>query len=832
MEKLSLSQEQIDTIISLLSIGKFQDALDKTAILEQKYPNESLLFNISGACYQGLGKFETAVDYYEKAIAINPNYYKAHYNLGGVLQDLGKLNASIESFEKALSIKPDYVDANNNIGNVFKELGQFNNAIKSFEKVIEIKPDYAEAHYSLGQIYQDLDNIESAIKSYEVVLAIKPDFAELHNNLGLIYQGVGKLDSALHHLEDAVRIMPEFAEAFNNLGNVYKELNQPKRALDCYKSAVAINPNYTDSHYELGNILKCLGQLDKAVESYQKSLEIKQDKVEAHYALGNVLQDLGQFNASIESYDKAISISSENDDFHHSLGITLHKNGQFEKALKSYKKALLINPKYAEAYFNLGNLMLELKQLDEAVLNYEYALNLKPGIDCNFGNLFDTKMNLCIWDDFSTNIKELLKKINKNEMVINPFALFGLVDDPKIQLKNSKTYGKERCPKSSSLSKINNYSNHKKIRIGYFSADFREHPVSDLSAELYELHDRSQFEIYAFSFGPDTKDEMNLRIKAGVDKFYDVRTMPHKDVALLSRSLEIDIAIDLGGYSANNRAEIFAMSAAPTQIGYLGFTSTMGTNFMDYIIADRTVIPKDKQIHYSEKIAYLPNCYMVNDSKIKVSNEIITKKDAGLPSDGFIFCCFNNFYKINPNVFKSWMNILSKVSGSILWLPEGNIIAMNNLMKEFKKHGIDESRLFFAPYLTLKEDHLNRLQLADLFIDTFPFNAHTTCNEALRVGLPVLTCIGDSFTSRVASSQLNSVNLPELISTSQKQYESIAIELATDSKKLKIIKDKLEINMTTSSLYDSQLLTKQIETIYLDIYNKSQKGLESNHIYL
>jgi predicted O-linked N-acetylglucosamine transferase (SPINDLY family) len=322
---------------------------------------------------------------------------------------------------------------------------------------------------------------------------------------------------------------------------------------------------------------------------------------------------------------------------------------------------------------------------------------------------------------------------------------------------------------------------------------------------------------------------MNLRIKAGVDNFHDVRMMSHKDIALLARSLEIDIAIDLCGYTAHNRAEVFAMSAAPIQVSYLGFPSTMGSNFMDYIIADRTVIPEDKQVHYSEKIAYMPNCYMVNDSKITVSKKIINKTDAGLPSDSFVFCCFNNFYKINPIVFKSWMNILSKVSGSILWLPEGNSIAMNNLKKEFKKHGIDENRLFFAPRLTLKEDHLNRLQLADLFIDTFPFNAHTTCSDALRVGLPVLTCIGDSFTSRVASSQLNSMNLPELITTSPKHYESLAIKLATDAEKLRVIKEKLEKNSKTSTLYNTQLYTKQLETVYLDIYNKSQKEIR---IYL
>jgi len=871
MRKVGPSQEQIDSVTSILSIGKFQEALDKTEILRQQYPGESLLSNISGACYQGLGQLENAVENYEKAIITNPSYYKAHYNLGGALQELGKLNESVESFERALSIKPDYAEAHNNIGNVFKVLGQFDNAIKSFRSAIEIKPDYLESHFNLGSIFQDLNNMEAAITSYEEVLIIKPDFAVLHNNLGVILQGIGELDSALEHFEDAVKIMPDFSEAYNNLGNVCKELNQLDKAINCFNKAIAINPNFDKAYNNIGNVFKELGQFDNAIKNYEKAISIDPNFAEAHNNLGSLLKLLGrqydavvsyqksleikpdavvhnklamtfmllgETNQAIKSYQKALSINPDYGDAHNNLGIALNLIDQTEEAIKSYKKALSIKSDYAEPYFNLGNLMLFHGQWDKALFNYEHALNLKPGINLLFGNLLNAKMQLCIWDDFSNDLSELITKINNNESPIDPFTLSLLIDDAQIQLKNSKAhvkstlsnYFKEKYPKNNSLSKIDREQKHKKIRIGYFSADFREHPVSDLSAEIYELHDRSQFEIYAFSFGPDTLDEMNLRIKEGVDNFYDVRMMSHKDVVMLSRSLEIDIAINLGGFTANSRAEVFAMSVAPVQIGYLGFTGTMGADFMDYIIADRIVIPKDKQIYYSEKVAYLPNCYMANRTKIAVSKKILRRKDAGLPSDGFVFCCFNNYCKVNPIVFRSWMTILSKVNGSILWLPEGNNIAMNNLKKEAEKHGIDEDRLFFAPRLNLKEDHLNRLQLADLFIDTFPFNAHTTCSDALRVGLPVLTLIGDSFTSRVASSLLNGVDLPEMITSSKEHYESLAIELATGSEKLKVIKDKLKNNVLTSSLYDAQLITKQLEATYLDIYNTSQKELDFDHI--
>jgi predicted O-linked N-acetylglucosamine transferase (SPINDLY family) len=308
--------------------------------------------------------------------------------------------------------------------------------------------------------------------------------------------------------------------------------------------------------------------------------------------------------------------------------------------------------------------------------------------------------------------------------------------------------------------------------------------------------------------------------------------MPHKDVAMLARSLEIDIAVDLGGYTQNARTGIFAMSAAPIQVNYLGYAGTMAADYMDYLIADRTLIPEEKQHHYSEKIAYLPNSFMVNDTKKNLSNRLFTRAEVGLPANGFVFCCFNNHYKITPNIFIGWMRILKAVEGSVLWLTEGNNTAISNLKKEAKKNGVDENRIIFASRLTLREDHLNRIQLADLFIDTLPYNAHATTSDALQVGLPVLTCIGNSFASRVAASLINSVNLPELISNTQEQYESLAMELATHPEKLKTIKKKLNNNLPESPLYDTPLYAQHLESAYSMMYDRYQKGLDPDYIYV
>ncbi|MDA9802010.1 hypothetical protein N9C88_06185, partial [Candidatus Pseudothioglobus singularis] len=354
---------------------------------------------------------------------------------------------------------------------------------------------------------------------------------------------------------------------------------------------------------------------------------------------------------------------------------------------------------------------------------------------------------------------------------------------------------------------------HTKIRVGYFSADFKMHPVATLTAELYETHDRAQFEIHAFSFGPDTNDEMNLRIKAGVDHFHEVRSKSDQDIALLARSLEIDIAIDLGGYTADSRTGIFAMRAAPIQVNYLGYPGTMGAKYMDYIIADQTLIPKDQRKYYTEKVVYLPDSYQANMNKLNVTKNLFSRKELGLPTAGFVYCCFNNEFKITPDIFNIWMKILQSVEGSILWLFEKNADSTKNLKREAMKNGISKKRLIFAKKMPL-ELHLRRIQQADLFLDTLPYNAHTTSSDALRMGLPVITCIGNSFASRVAASLLDAVKLPELITTTPNEYQSLSIELAKNPIKLKAIKDKLALNIYKSTLFDAQLFTKNLEHAY------------------
>ena len=474
--------------------------------------------------------------------------------------------------------------------------------------------------------------------------------------------------------------------------------------------------------------------------------------------------------------------------------------------------------------------MTDLNKLDAALLSYHRANELKPSEDYILGNILHTQMHLCHWDSLSSHLLDLTKKINNGEKVIGPFALMALIDNPKVLRKASDIYVNEMFPRSNILSKIENYPIHKKIKIGYFSSDFREHPVSTLTVELYEKHNRNQFEIHAFSYGPDTKDDMNLRVKAGVDHFYDVRKMSHKDLALLARSLEIEIAVDLGGFTQNARTDVFAMSIATIQLSYIGYLGTMGTNYYDYLIADQVIIPEESQKYYSEKIVYLP-CFQANDSK---QSQVITpfsRKDLGLPEEGFIFCCFNNTYKITPTTFDGWARILKNVEGSILLIFASSRSSQANLTKEIIHRGVDPKRLIFGKHLP-RPEYLGRYKVADLFLDTHPYNAGTTSSDALRMGLPVLTFLGKSFASRMGSSILNAVNLPELVTTSQKEYEALAIHLAKNPDQLKLIKDKLVKNLPSAPLYDTPLFTKHLESAYKNMYQRHHEGLAPDHIYV
>ena len=499
--------------------------------------------------------------------------------------------------------------------------------------------------------------------------------------------------------------------------------------------------------------------------------------------------------------------------------------------MADFDQAIQINPDYAEAYNNRGLTHSELKRHEDALADFSRAFELNPEMDYVLGRFMHTKMHLCDWETIDDLVNKTKKAIGNQQKVVTPFTLASLIGCPEIQKQNTENYIKATLPSVPLLPKIEKKQKNKKIKLGYFSADFHNHATMHLMAELFEHHDKTQFELIAFSFGPDLHDEWRIRAKSSFDQFIDVRDKSEIEIAELARLLAIDIAVDLKGFTQDARTNIFTHRAAPIQVNYLGFPGTMGADYIDYIIADHTLIPEDNKNCYSEKIAYLPNSYQANIKNRSISGKTFTRKEMGLPEDSFIFCSFNNNYKITPTVFDSWMRILNRVENSVLWLFKTNDTAVKHLKREAEVRGVNSRRLVFASKLPV-EEHLKRIQLADLFLDTLPYNAHTTASDALRVGLPLLTIMGKAFSSRVAASLLKTVNLQELIASDPNEFELIAIDIAKNPKKLQQLKSKLKDSLTTSTLYNSNLFTQQIESLYKMMYERSEGNLPPAHIYI
>ena len=439
------------------------------------------------------------------------------------------------------------------------------------------------------------------------------------------------------------------------------------------------------------------------------------------------------------------------------------------------------------------------------------------------------KMHLCEWRDLDSHVAKLVADIEDNRPATPPHGVFGLVDRLSIQRQAASTWAsrmyRAREPALPHAAKPAGG----RIRVGYFSADFHQHATTSLIAEMIERHDRSGFEIFGFSFGPDVRDAMRERLSAGFDRFIDVRTNPGRDIARLSRELGIDIAVDLKGFTENERTDIFAHRAAPIQVNYLGYPGTMGADFMDYLIADPTLIPEDKQVAYQEKIVYLPHSYQVNDRQRRIDPAVRSREDLGLPATGIVFCCFHNVYKITPRTFERWLRIAEQVDGSVLWLLGDRQTSVRNLRREASARGVDPARLVFAPTLPQAE-HLARQRAADLFLDAAPCNAHTTASDALWVGLPVLTLAGESFTARVAASLLNAIGMPELITSTPEEYEALAVDIATHPGLLRRLRDKLESNRLTTPLFDTEKFTRHLEDAYRQMHRRLRMNLSPDHI--
>ncbi len=825
-------------------------------------PRNAAAHNNYGNVLKELRRFDNARASYERALKIDPNFADAHYNRGVTLHELGLFEEARASYERGLQLRPDHADAYCSRGNSLLELERFEEAIEDYSRALKIRPQHAQSHFNRANALQKLKRLDEALDGYAQALTMRPDFsealynranalhdlgrfeealtayesalkctpnnAEAHGNRGNTLQALKRYQEALESYDRSVKLAPDDAEAYFNRGNALQALKRNDEALESYERAVQIRPDFADAHYNRGNALKEIKRLEAALDAYDRALQYKPDFADAHFNRGTVLKDLNRPEAAQQSYDRALRINPQYAEAYNSLGNLLQVLNRFEEALDSYDRALAIWPDYADAYANRGIVLGELRRYEDALGSFERALWIKPDSEWVFGPWLHTKMQLCEWGDFEAQIGELTAKILHDKKASPPFPVLALVDDPALQRRAVEAWVAGKYPVNRSLPPIARGARHEKIRIGYFSGDFRNHPVSMLTADLIETHDRSRFEVIAFSFGADPQDELRRRMERAFDRFIDVRDKSDAEIAQLARQMEIDIAVDLGGFTDGGRPSLFALRAAPLQVSYIGYLGTMGADYMDYLIADATTVPEEHRQHYAEKIAYLPS-YQANDSKRVIADKRFTREELGLPSTGFVFCCFNAIYKITPQSFSSWMRILGQVEGSVLFLLAENGRVERNLRNEAGVRGIAAERLIFGKRLPVPE-YLARYRSADLFLDTLPYNAGTTASDALWAGLPVLTQRGESFASRIAASLLNAIGLPELITTTSQQYESTAIELANNPGRLAAIRENLQRNITSTPLFDTRLFARHIEAAYAQMYERYLAGLSPEHL--
>jgi predicted O-linked N-acetylglucosamine transferase (SPINDLY family) len=632
-------------VVALMSQRRFADALPFIQTATQLNPTSDVSFYNFGIICQNLNQPHQALDNFNKAIALNPNAPETWNNRGTIFNALEKYDLALLDFDKAISLNGRYVDPYINKaktltqlrrpdaalatfdqaqaldpglaevwlgrGHVYAQMNRFDDAFSAYDRALALKPDLAAAWLGRGNAFSDQELYDEAIAAYDKTLALAPDLAEAWLNRGAALQAIARFDDALASYDRAIAIQPDFAQAYSNRGVALQDLKRPADALASYDRSIAIKPDLAEAWSNRGATLQILKRLDDALASYDRAIALKPDYAEAYCNRGTVFQELKRFDDALASYDRAIAIKAA----------------------------------YAEALAYRGATLRDLKRLDEALAAFDQALAIKPDHSNLLGDWFSTKNQLCDWDGFAINRQRCDAAIDKGDDAVSPFIALGFDGSPRSTARAAQLYARHHYPANPALGPIVKTPPGEKIRIGYYSADFHNHATAYLVAELFELHDKDRFELVALSFGPNTMDAMRQRLAASFDRFIDVRLKSDTDIASLSRQIGIDIAVDLKGYTQDARTGIFAARCAPIQVNYLGFPGTMGADYMDYIIADKHVIPAEQHEFYSEKVVLLPNSYQVNDRQRVIAETTVTRAACGLPDDGFVFCCFNNNYQ-------------------------------------------------------------------------------------------------------------------------------------------------------------------------------------------
>ncbi len=810
-----------------------------------------------GLAHLQSGRFQEAERILREATALNPASTDALSARASALQQMGRNADALACLDRLLILKPDHAVTWNNRGNLLLALDRGNDAVASYDRALTLMPDYPEAWHNRAVAQMMAQNYRGAEAGLLKALSLRPDYPDALEHLGVTLAALGRHEEALANYDSASELDPSGAprlcrradsllhlqrfseavldfdralamdannpDAWHNRGVALSRANRVEEALESFDNAIRLKPGFAEAWLNRGSALMALKDHAGALASYDNALAIRPDYAEALKSRGVLLTMSQHYPDAVTAFDRALSIRRNDADSWLGRANALSRMEHNEEALASYDEALLLREDDQDGLFNRANVLALLKRFEESARDCEALLSLNPDYPYGRGLLMHARLHRCDWRKLDEERAIIAERLRAGASVIHPFGHLAICDSPQEQLQSARIFARGLHAESPAPLWQGERYRHDKIRIAYLSADFYAHATAFLMAGVFEHHDREQFETFGVSIGPNDRSEIRARLEAAFDGFLDMRAESDAHIASTLRDMEIDIAIDLKGYTGGARPGILASRPAPVQVHYLGYPGSMGVDHIDYLIADRIVVPQEEHRFYMEQIVYLPDSYQCNDSRRRIGERIPSRTEAGLPEKSFVFCCFNSNHKIVPEMFASWMRLLRNVENSVLWLYEEYPQAAANLRREAEAGGVSGERLVFAERMDLPA-HLARLTLADLVIDTLPYGAHTTASDALWVGVPVLTCIGQTFAGRVAASLLTAMDLPELITSSLEDYEDRARNLAGDSLALAQVRTKLAKNRGASPVFDTARITRNLEAAYREMWERQQRG--------
>lgn len=809
--------------VALFQRGDLAGARRNLRVVLRKQPQLFDALHLMGLVEAQRGHHKDAELLLRQAVRVNPASAEAHANRGNVQRDLKRFDDAMASYDQALQIRPSYANALNSRAVTLAAMGRFDEALADYERVLTLDPEFPTVMYNRAVTLVQLNRLDEAVVVLDEVLARDPGFTQGHVDRANALAMLGRIDDALAAYDRILALDPRLAVAHYNRGTALLKTSRFADALKSFDALLAIESDVPNALDGKGNALAGLGRFDEALAAFVAATTIDPEFAQAFNNMADVLLKLRRAGEALVALDEALRIDPRFAGALNNRGNALMALGRVDDALASFSAALKFAPDAIDALANRASAAMIAKRYEVAAADFEQVVARDPEYPYALGNLLYARLHCCDWRGFDELQQRIQVGAEAGRKTILPFEAVAGIDSATVHRAAAMQWIADICPvriqPPASVS-----HNHAKIRLAYLSPDLRAHPVAILLAELFERHDRSRFEIHAFSFGIDDRSELRSRLERAFDVFHDVRELDDRAIAERMRQFEIDIVVDLAGFTENCRPGVLALRPAPLHVNYLGYLGTMGAELVDYVIADHVALPSSVRPHFTEHVAYLPDSLLVGDTTRKISASPPVRGALGLPETGVVFCAFHSPHKITPRLFDIWMRLLRSVDGSVLWLAGGNSLSNENLRREAQTRGVAPERLIVMPIVSKSEDYLARYGLADVFLDVLPYNAVSTAVDALWAGLPIVTCSGNTFGGRAAASALHAAGLPELVCDTLEGYEGLALKLASDAKLRAELRNRLVHERARFALFDTDRFRRNLEAAYVTMWERHRRG--------